>query len=904
MNEKLKTVEMMVGAVLANQKELPTPEGIRKLIQTTTKSFPVTDKEAEQLARKFETIHGVSMNIGAILEDEEFEPWLDGERSNIEYFYWERYRKLLGQKEFSAQVLAAFDSVTDTILGHLENPRKEGKWKRRGMVVGHVQSGKTANYTGLICKAADAGYKVIIVIAGIHNNLRNQTQVRIDEGFIGFDSTKLLTAASKQEKIIGVGKYNPSRRPNTFTNSYRDFNKSTATSVGIPLDNLVQPAIFVIKKNTNTLKNLLDWLTEHNAKRDSSSIDSPMLLIDDEADNASINIKKGIDEVSRINGQIRQVLAVFNRSCYVGYTATPFANIFIDPDSDDDMYREDLFPRDFIVSLDPPDNYFGPKRVFVDSPTAIVRYIEDNEDIIPIKHSINRTIAELPVSLRTAIRAFILVVAIRLVRGQRKEHNSMLVNASRFVNVQKQLRNEIHEFVQKIRQSVRVNGAKVEAAAIQDTEIGALREVFENEYASTCGINWPEIQKQLWESVSAVKVMEINSSSSGSLNYFEHSDSGLTVVAVGGFSLSRGMTLEGLHISYFLRNSMMYDTLMQMGRWFGYRKGYDDLCRIWMPEEAEGWYAHITESIEELRAEFRRMEQVSATPREFGLKVRSHPSSLIVTARNKMGTGKRQVVAVGLANQFIETATLLWDKDSVETNRRATMGLVEALCTCGKSPKNGEFVNGGRLIRYVPASIIVDFLTKFQNHQLSMITDTDPVREYIEEYADNELSNWDVLFAGVKKRSSRSLVDNSLGFELVCQRRAAGKQSIKNQTLLVTNKQRVASRGMEKIGLDKAQINVAERQYREKENKTGVGNINYPDLAYRKFRTYPLLIVHLLAIGEDGEDLSNEKPIVAWSMSFPESKGEEKRVEYVANTTWFRENYGHEDEDEASGDEY
>ena len=903
MTENLSKVEIMVGAVLANEKEAPTPEKIRSLIQRTAIVFPIADEEVEKLARKFETIHGVSMNIGTILQDEEFEPWLEKERPDIDNYYWDRYRKLLVQKGFSAQVLGAFDSVTDTILGHLENPRKEGNWKRRGMVVGHVQSGKTANYSGVICKAADAGYKVIIVIAGIHNNLRNQTQVRIDEGFIGCDSTKLLTAVSKQEKIVGVGKFDFSRRPNTFTNSYRDFNKSTATSVGIPLDNLSQPAIFVIKKNANTLKNILDWLKEHNAKRDASTINSPMLLIDDEADNASINIKNGIDEVSRINGQIRQLLAVFDKSCYLGYTATPFANIFIDPNSDVEMYGEDLFPKDFIMSLDPPDNYVGPKRVFIDSPTNFIRYIQDNEQIIPIKHGMDLKIEGLPTSLKTAIRTFLLVVAIRFVRGQQNEHNSMLVNASRLVNVQNQLRNEIHEFVNEIQENLRVDGAKPERTAIQNSEIGALKDVFEIEFATHSGAMWIEIQKHLWSAANAVKVREINSCSSGSLNYFEHSESGLTVIAVGGFSLSRGMTLEGLHISYFLRNSMMYDTLMQMGRWFGYRNGYDDLCRIWMPEEAEGWYAHITDSIEELRDEIRLMQQVGATPRQFGLKVRSHPTSLIVTARNKIGSGKKQVVEVGLANRFIETATLLWDEKSVETNRRTTIELANALCDVGQAPENSDYVNGGRLFRKISASIIIDFLTKFQNHPLSMTTETDPVIKYIEVNATNELSYWDVLFAGVKKGSSRSLVDDSLGFKLICQRRAMGKQSKKNRTLLVSNKQRVSSRGIEKFGLDTEQIKVAERQYREKQNKSNDGNFNYPDHAYRSVRTYPLLIIHLLAIGESDDDLSSEKPIVAWSMSFPESKGEEKRVEYVANTTWFQENYRYEDEDEASGDD-
>ena len=903
MKEHYDNIEMMVGAVLAQRRELPTSEEIRELIQQTSIVFPVSNEDQEQLARKFETIHSVTMNIGAILENEEHEPWLDSKRTDIDFFYWSRYRKLLGQKGFSGQVLAAFDSVTDTILGHLEYPMNEGRWKRRGMVVGHVQSGKTANYTGLICKAADAGYKVIIVIAGIHNNLRNQTQIRIDEGFVGFDSTKLLTAASAQEKIVGVGRFDSTRRPNTFTNSYRDFNKSTATSIGIPLVNLAQPAIFVIKKNTNTLKNLLDWLMEFNAKRDSSSIDSPMLLIDDEADNASINIKKGIDEVSRINGQIRQLLEVFDRNCYVGYTATPFANIFIDPDSDDEMFGEDLFPRNFIVSLDPPDDYFGPHRVFIELPTQVIRHIKDNEDIIPIKHSIDLRIEEIPESLKTAIRSFILVVAIRAVLGQRNEHNSMLVNASRFVNVQKQLRNEIHEFVQVIKQSVRVNGAKPVKDAVKDHQIEALRKVFGSEFVSICEVTWLQIQQQLWDCVSKINVVEINSSSPSGLNYFEHNESGLTVIAVGGFSLSRGMTLEGLHVSYFLRNSQMYDTLMQMGRWFGYRRGYIDFCRIWVPEEAEGWYAHITESIEELRDDLRQMEQVGATPREFGLKVRSHPSSLIVTARNKMGTGKRQVVAVGLANRFIETATLLWDNESVAINRRAATRLVKALCAIEKSPKYGEQINGGRLIRLVPASIIVEFLNGFENHPLSMTTDTEPVKKYIEEYGDNELSHWDVFFVGLKKGSDRSLVDNSLGFSLICQRRAAGKQSVKNCTLLVSNKQRVASRGIEKIGLNEKQIADAEREFREEHNKEN-GNINYPDLAYRKKRTRPLLLVHLLAIGKESENLREKKPIVAWSMSFPNFQNEERRVEYFVNTTWFRENYNDEDEEEVAGDEY
>ncbi len=906
MTDGLAMLRTMVGALLADEA-LPTPEKIRKLI-AQTRAVPdchgVTDEEAEHLAREFENIHGVTMNLGVVLqEQEDFEPWLPAAqaRAGIDTYFWDRYRKLLGQGGFSGQVLAAMDEVTDRTLGLLENPDREGRWDRRGMVVGHVQSGKTANYTGLICKAADAGYKVIVVIAGIHNNLRNQTQARIDEGFIGVDSARILGNKHGGRRMVGVGRVDPRRRPSTFTNSLRDFNKATATNVGIPLVNLREPAVFVIKKNTNTLRNLLDWLREHNAQRDTSSINSPMLLIDDEADNASINIKKGSDEVSRINGQIRSLLGVFDRSCYVGYTATPFANIFIDPDSDDAMFGEDLFPRDFVVSLDPPDNYFGATRVFVDDADRVIRHIDNNEDLLPLWHTIDHSVTGLPESLETAVRTFIVARAIRLARGQIGEHNSMLVNASRFVNVQRQLRNEIHEVVERIRYSVRVNGAKREASALRDPEIAALREVFDDEYAGTCG--WRDIQGLLLDSVSAVKVVEVNSRASGSLDYADHEATGLNVIAVGGFSLSRGLTLQGLTVSYFLRNSMMYDTLMQMGRWFGYRPGYEDLCRIWMPEEAEGWYAHITDSIEELREELRRMESVNATPREFGLKVRSHPDTLVVTARNKMGSGQRLVVSVGLANKFIETAVLRRDAESLERNRHAAVVLAKNLRRIGKAPEDGqEEMNGGRLIRAVPASVVVEFLAAFRNHPGALLTDTDPVRNYIRKRSIDELAKWDVYFAGLKRGPEGSLIDSSLGFDLICQRRRQGQRS-DDGTLLITNKQRVASRGLERVGLSKEQIRQAEEEYAETIGPSPREPINYPDWIYRQVRTYPLLVVHLLAIGAEGEDLTATEPTVAWSISFPRTDREEIKVQYVVNTVWFEERYGDEDEDEAAGDD-
>ena len=903
MTDPLSNIESMVAASLANEQN-PTAEGIRELINGLRK-LPlfegVTQEAAENLAQRFEERISITQHIGSVLVERGHQPWLDAARARIEPYYWSRYRQHLIQEGLPNAAVTTLDDVTDRVLGLMQDPMRSERWDRRGLVVGHVQSGKTANYTGLICKAADAGYKLIVVIAGIHNNLRSQTQRRIDEGFVGRDSARLL---SKQaDMFVGVGRFDNARRPVTFTNTSRDFNKMTATGVGIPIQNLLEPAVFVIKKNSSTLRNLIEWLREHSARGGRESIDEPMLLIDDEADNASININQGSGEVSRINSQIRELLQLFDRSCYVGYTATPFANIFIDPNTDADMIGEDLFPRSFIVSLDPPSNYFGPTSVFLENSSYHIRHIEDNEDHLPIKHPIDVLVSSLPPSLRDAVRTFILARAIRLARGHERQHCSMLVNASRFVNVQRQLRNEIHALLDRIQRSIRVNGKLPPDSALQDVELLELHKVWRREFSDT-EFDWPAIQSFLLTASAPIRVIEVNSRSPGTLDYNGHRQDGLNVIAVGGFSLSRGLTLEGLMVSYFMRNSMMYDTLMQMGRWFGYRLGYQDLCRIWMPEAAEGWYEHISESIEELRGEFRIMEAANANPEEFGLKVRSHPDTLIVTARNKMGTGERVPVRIGLASRLIETHALRRDDTSLRVNRRAVNRLALALGQVGFPIETAKSVDFGWLLKGVPAEPILEFLLEFRNHDGSPLTSGQPVRTYIRERQGDELAEWDVLFASVSAKAN--FEDESLGISIRRQRRTEGKRS-DGRTLLVSNRQRVSTRGIERTGLSREQRELAELDYRDHLDKDGKlpssGSINYPDWAYRHRRTRPLLMIHLIDIMKDDEVDTAISPVVAWGISFLPTTLEERKVEYLVNTTWIRENFGDElDEEEMLGD--
>lgn len=887
---ELERLKLYVQAVLAHRATPPTGTDIRAEIAAVRPlCLGVTDEEAEALALEFETKYVISIRPAAALQDP-FTPWLDRARSAIDPYYWTRYRDLLGDKGFPRQVLAELDNDTDRIVGLLENPKKPGLWDRRGMVIGHVQSGKTANYIGVANKAADAGYRVIIIIAGIQNKLRDQTQRRVDEGLIGFDTAAGIQSAGRTP--LGVGRYDLRRQPISFTTAARDFNKAFAESLSVRLQDLREPVVLVIKKNPHTLRNLIDWLQTHNAQIDTDNIAEPMLLLDDEADNASINIRQHIDEVSTINGLLRRLLNLFERSCYVGYTATPFANIFIDPDDEDEMVGDDLFPRDFIVCLNPPSNYFGPQQVFGDSGLQVLCDVEDHQDLLPMPHSKTHVVTTLPSSLLDAVRMFLVVRAIRLARGQQHAHNSMLVNASPFVAVQRQIRNEIHEFVRQVASSCRVNASMPVDTALRDPELAALHQVFREHYGSTADEEWETVQRWLHESVSRVRVMEINSRSADVLSYDDYSDVGLNVIAVGGMSLSRGLTLEGLTVSYVLRRSSMYDTLFQLGRWFGYRDGYEVLCRVWMPQEAQGWYAHIAESNDELRDELVRMQSVDATPREFGLKVRSHPDALVVTARNKMGSSTTHRVRIGLATQFIETAILHRDPLVTEANRRGVRRLADQMRAGGLAPEHGTKYQGGRLVRDVPVALVDAFLAAFKNHPRSVKTETGPVRRYISD-RPTELGSWDVLFVGVERETSASLVSHVLGFRLVCQRRADGTPD-DDSMLMVTRKQRVASRGVEKVGLSSVQQAAVEADYR----KGNPGTKNFPDLIYRAERTKPLLIVHLLAIGEKNENLSQESPLVAWSLSLPKTDRPEKTVEYVVNKTWFREQYGDGDLDD------
>lgn len=852
---------------LANMAETPTREQVEETARQIAAIFGYTGDLRNIVTEAMISID-TRMGAGVSLVDvtaKHDDQWVH-KRDDVAWTYAESYGNFLLKEGWPPQMVQSLSDVTTRILGHLQDPLSEGTtWNRRGLVIGHVQSGKTANYTGLIARAADAGYKFIIVVAGIHNNLRKQTQQRIDEAFIGRSSDP------EDRRNIGVGLAPGYPHPATLTNINEDFNKNTAEKSGWKINDFSKPIILVIKKNVTTLTALHKWLKELNAEGDGRISDVPMLLIDDEADNASINTNKEDLDPTRTNAMIRRILGLFAKSCYVGYTATPFANIFINPDAYGDDVREELFPRDFIYCLDAPTTYFGAEKVFLDEATSqsIVRPIDDCENLIPYAHKRDDPVPELPPSLYRALDEFIVARAVRNLRGQTGKHCSMMVNVSRFVPVQKAVRDFLSLREKKIREAVLSNYAMPEEVSARNAYMQGLKHAFDAEYADA-GFTWAEVKAALSGVFENLHLYVINSKSDEVLDFARYAKEGvgLTAVAVGGLSLSRGLTIEGLTVSYMYRNTKMYDTLMQMGRWFGYRPGFEDLCRVHLSRDSIDWYSHIAEAAEELVQQAKQMSRNGLSPDYFGLYVRSHSKSLLITAANKMRAAEEVVINQNLTGQLVESTSLPFDKEINNANERLIGDLWKRFSGRAQSAEKGWFIPN------VGVDDIEDFLVEFKTHKNSSLKKMLAL-DYLEAIRD-QYPNGDVLL--ISKGAGDA--DN---FRLGPQDRTAEGATADEWKI---SGYRVASRGDEKFGLREEQILDAQsRAVLGIKSKTGKPS----DYHYRVVRNKPLLMLHVLT-PIDNEEFT-ECRIPAFGVSYPDGLYRTE-VKVVVNRVWLKQMQG------------
>ncbi len=746
---------------------------------------PVGVVDGEQLMAELMHLFSITAEKATALDakDPEHLPWLHNKKASMKTWpFWRRYESYLERElRWSPNVVNDLHDLTDMVLSRLEDPVRPGKWDRRGMVVGSVQSGKTANYTGLINKAVDTGYKLIIVLAGMHDNLRSQTQIRIDEGVLGFDTQKNLKR-DQTSRTVGVGNIQSPERMVIHPLTSRvekggDFNAKQNAMVMLR----GEPVILVVKKSTRKgkdgrpdsgpLGNLLTWILQVAGTDEPETgkrivKDVPLLLIDDEADNASINTKAGKEDsdgeesVSAINGKIREILDCFEKASYVGYTATPFANIFINPEGQTDKHGEDIFPRSFIINVKAPSDYVGPAKVFglggdVDAGIEahdglpIVRRIADfsTVDMFPPKHKMDHVPVRLPDSLKRAIRVFILTSAARRARGQGKKHCSMLVHVTRFVDVQNRVaglvKTELSGLQRRISDGdgIRTPTLLHELEELWKTEFIPVSEQLGKEAGSF--VTWAQVAAELHAAAFKIAVLPINGYAKEALDYKDHEAEGRSVIAVGGNKLSRGLTLEGLAVSYFLRTTRMYDTLMQMGRWFGYRPGYLDLCRLYTTTELTDWYRHIALAEIELRREFDHMKEDDLEPANYGLRVRTHAEGMIVTALNKMTHS--QTLELSWAGVLVQTRLLPRDLFRVQANAKATDAFLASL----SSPVSGA-LKGTRRWNDVPGTKVADYIGAMQFPAESARASGKQLAAFIrKQTSQNELTNWTVGLMGV-----------------------------------------------------------------------------------------------------------------------------------------------------------
>lgn len=764
-NEIVRILEDAADAMIPKDAlEEITEARIKEIVETMAPMAEALNKVVIEQAHidaaiaNLEARYAITMDTGVLLKEDNYKKWYFSSKAERGTAYWDRYNRYLEKDvKLPKKVINKIEEASEDIMDVLGDPYSETGFQRRGLVIGAVQSGKTSNYTALINKAADSGYKVIILLTGTIEKLRKQTQGRIDEGFVGADSRNFIEnkKPSKKNAHLGVGRYNTSINVASFTTTDKDFDSK---GLNVKLTSVADPVIFVIKKNKSILEKLHTWLKNKNANPTTGIIDLPMLLIDDEADNASVNTNNPDKDPTAINNGIRNLLRLFNKYSYVGFTATPFANIFIDPKIGTE-YDDDLFPKDFIYLLEQPSNYVGPTQMYREDGeyNYMVRYNDNMEEMLELKHKNGTRMVGLPNSLKHSINLFLLANAVRDLRGQEKKHRSMLIHVSRFISVQKDVQEQVKNYFNFAKEQIK-------NYALAEKEVQYIKELhtlFEKEYGQELSANygvekfkkvpikesWEDVKSVLYKAISPIQVHTVNSGSAAQRMNYEEYEEGLRLIAIGGLSLARGLTLEGLTVSYFYRNTKMYDTLMQMGRWFGYRDDYADLCRLWTSSESAGWYEHIAEATDELRNEVRNMVWQNKRPIDFGLRVRSaEDTPLIVTARNKLRHSEQIKLVRQLNGRMIETPILPSKPHEIEANNK----IIENWLINHKS----YFVENSSILgvqkptfKDVPKDTILELLTLVEYPYMNEFSKESVFVNEITKSTSKTFDKWDVVVA-------------------------------------------------------------------------------------------------------------------------------------------------------------
>ncbi|MDZ5435398.1 Z1 domain-containing protein [Pseudomonas fluorescens] len=702
--------------------------------------------EAELLVKKeFEQVE--ILRVGSIIRKRP--KWYTGLRTSDKH--WPSLLQYVKNvKKWDKDTTDSMHSSSSEVVSLLENPIQP-KFSCRGLVIGYVQSGKTANMTAVIAKAVDAGYNTIIVLAGLTDKLRQQTQNRLKLDII--DRHPLYWQSLTSNDLKG------------------DFAGLANGGFGVPSEGRAQLA--VVKKNVGPLKKL--------AYTFQKTIPAAMnrlkvLIIDDECDQATVNSASKELEITVINAWIRTILAQLPAVSYVGYTATPFANVLINPygkesvdleDSPlDNKVLDDLYPSDFITCLPKPTNYFGAEQLFgkpsnnadIDEPENdgldMIREVPLADERLLQPDSSKKKDSfqpKIPESLQDAILYFIACCAVRNARGDNAKHSTMLIHTSTFVILHERLGTLIQGWIEKHRDNLSENTGAI-------TE--QLMKVWnrEKDKIPTTITSAKKIElTEILENISGVlKNLETPIENGSSQDRIDYSGNKKTYIVVGGSILARGLTLEGLVVSYFLRSSTkQYDTLLQMGRWFGYRPNYEDLPRIWMPSSLKLSFRALAGIEAEVRSEILQYKETERGPMEFAVRIRSLPGMAITSANKMKSAVKCDLSYSGKHIQSIRFDHL--NKTVIDNNWQAAADLVSRAHDLG-DPTNTD----KKLFLNVPKSVVIQFLSKYKFHS----SHRDLSDELLLNYIENEksgLKKWNIGIFETASEAQSTLPLGTLG---------------------------------------------------------------------------------------------------------------------------------------------
>ena len=914
MNELLLTFIQFIFISIQEKNSDPSIEDISYKVDELLKTCPTLVPQRDEIIGEIRRRIHVRIGTQAIIQNDEGHiDWLD-KTPKEDWRLWNRLKSYLNYKgEISRQVIDAIDHSTNLALSKFENPLREGAWDRRGLIVGQVQSGKTTHYTALASKAIDSGYKIVIILAGIHNNLRNQTQQRIDKDLVGRDSSLVFQLLRTRNTALvnkqsGVAEHaNSHGLPNpefgittlTFADDNGDFSMGLAGAVQCVI-NEGNRLVLVVKKQMTVLTNLKTWL-DHQDKN------MPTLIIDDEADHSSIDTTNVAPETdpSTINGLIRKLIKTFTRVSFVGYTATPLANCNISTEEESDEFGKDLFPEAFIIYLPAPSNYIGSSRVFgrlADEeagweeikPLPMHLDIEDSEAWMPPRHKKNHGTSGLPAlpnSLKEAISVFIIGCAVRIERGhtKSKQHCSMLIHVTRLQDVQQRVCKDVKKEIDGLTQ-IMISGTPLMVTELETKYKKIWAERFQqnhddylNDEELACDKlpEWKDVWRHVKDVLPSVEMKLMNGSSTDILPYFGAEKSKF-IIAVGGDKLSRGLTLSGLLVSYFLRAAETWDTLMQMGRWFGYRPGYADLCKVYTPNDLFDEFKEMTLANDEYFAQIILSGQLNKTPKEHGYLMRVPTSRRLPAAANKIRRGS--LITVSYAGDFFEANEIEYKGSIEQDNINAVRTLIQTL---GK----GENTLRGKSCRHsiwkTVSNPILNLLENYQANSDSAFNEKSSLlTKYIKKQVKKgELLDWTVvLMCGegnpiIIEGNAATCVRRKLRADLGPNIFAIGSSN-KNKTLM----------GPLDISFDLTQAEFD----KARELSRGINlSANLPDTPSRNAvlevrpESRGLLSIYLV----EKEPFNMESPLFCplLAISFPTSSIAEP-VQYLANSVWSEQN--------------